>query len=494
MSRNSRIWLLALGLCCCWLAACGPAGPTPAPTTVALGGKPTLAVSTPLEGAQFGAGSIVSIKSTASDTRGVVKIELWVDGVLYRVDVTKETDGLPSVSITQTWPANDLGSHVLLLKSINRDGAASDPQTINISVVPQSGAGTVSAVATRADSATTAAASATPPLASTPPPAGTTVASCDSDAAFVSDVTVPDGTTFKPGDPFSKVWRLRNAGSCAWGTGYQFTFVDGAQMGAPSPMAVVATASGASADLSVAMAAPRAPGTYTAHWRMRSPAGALFGQTVSVVIKVIDPTPPTPTITTTPAAATADFSATRTSIPYGDCVTLSWAIDNATAVKFESHGVVGHDSRTFCPQASHEYLLEVIPSSGGDPIERSIVVTVVDPFKAASAPILTGHSVNLSNGVADGAGADFKWNTDQTFMPLPGASFVSMGTHAFTDVQQDECQNNTGYSSAVLPSSHVSPGTVLCYKTTTGRLGKLRVSPNDPSMAPSTLFIQWVTW
>src|SRR5207244_13642302 len=101
------------------------------------------------------------IKSTASDARGVVKIELWVDGVLYRVDVTKEAEGLPSVSITQTWPANDLGSHVLLLKSINRDGAASDPQTINISVVPQGSVGTPTPAATRAAAGATPAASDT---------------------------------------------------------------------------------------------------------------------------------------------------------------------------------------------------------------------------------------------------------------------------------------------------------------------------------------------
>ena len=161
MSRINRIWILVLGLSL-WLTACGSGGATPVPTTVALGGKPTLTVSTPAEGAQFGVGSTVSIKSSASDTRGVVKIELWVDGVLYRVDVTKEAEGLPSVSITQTWPANDLGSHVLLLKSINRDGAASDPQTINISVVPQSGGGTPAPVGTRIAAATTPAPSDTP--------------------------------------------------------------------------------------------------------------------------------------------------------------------------------------------------------------------------------------------------------------------------------------------------------------------------------------------
>jgi hypothetical protein len=494
MSRINGFWVLALAIGL-WLTACGPGGSaTPVPTTVALGSKPTLVVTAPVEGALFGVGSTVSIKSTATDARGIVKIELWVDGVLYRVDITKEGESLPSVSITQTWPANDLGNHVLLLKSINRDGAASDPQTINISVVPQSVIGSPTPSTTRTPAAATSAPTDIPTVLTTPVPAATTVAACDSDAVFVSDVTVPDGTAVKPGDAINKVWRLRNAGTCAWGTGYQLAFVDGAQMGAVSPVAVAATASGAQADIAVNMTAPRTAGTYTGKWRMRSPAGALFGQSVSIVIKVVDLNPPTPTPTTTPGALAADFSATRTTIPYADCVTLKWDIDNAAAVKLDGQGVVGHDTRLICPQATKEYVLEVIPTGGGDSTIRSITVTVIDPLKAASAPIPLNTSVNLSNGVANGLGADFKWTTDQTFVPQAGASFVRIGIRAFTDVQQDECVNNTSYSNATLSAGQVSPGTVLCYKTTSGHAGKLRIAPNDPSIPATSLFIQWVTW
>ena len=80
------------------------------------------------------------------------------------------------------------------------------------------------------------------------------------------------------------------------------------------------------------------------------------------------------------------------------------------------------------------------------------------------------------------------------FVPLKGANFVRIGIRAFTDVQQDECLNNTGYSTATLSAGQVSPGTVLCYKTTSGHSGKLRISPNDPSIPATSLFIQWVTW
>jgi hypothetical protein len=51
---------------------------------------------------------------------------------------------------------------------------------------------------------------------STPPPTLTPVP-CDR-AAFVADVTVPDGTNFAPGTTFVKTWRLKNNGSCTWTT------------------------------------------------------------------------------------------------------------------------------------------------------------------------------------------------------------------------------------------------------------------------------------
>ena len=51
---------------------------------------------------------------------------------------------------------------------------------------------------------------------------------------FVADVTVPDGTIFKPGDTFVKTWKLKNSGTSTWGSGHSLVFVSGEQMGAPA--------------------------------------------------------------------------------------------------------------------------------------------------------------------------------------------------------------------------------------------------------------------
>ena len=48
---------------------------------------------------------------------------------------------------------------------------------------------------------------------STPPPASPTPP-CNNNMVFLLDVTIPDGTTFKPGEKIEKVWRVRNDGSC----------------------------------------------------------------------------------------------------------------------------------------------------------------------------------------------------------------------------------------------------------------------------------------
>jgi hypothetical protein len=106
-------------------------------------------------------------------------------------------------------------------------------------------------------------------------------------SAFVSDVTVPDNSQVNPGQGFVKTWRLKNTGTTNWGTGYSLVFVSGSQMNAPSAVAVPATTAGGTADISVSMIAPSSAGTYQGNWRLRNPAGQLFGVEIWVKIVVV---------------------------------------------------------------------------------------------------------------------------------------------------------------------------------------------------------------
>lgn len=44
--------------------------------------------------------------------------------------------------------------------------------------------------------------------------------SCVNNAQFVADVTVPDGASVVPGQPFVKIWRFKNTGTCPWNNTY----------------------------------------------------------------------------------------------------------------------------------------------------------------------------------------------------------------------------------------------------------------------------------
>ena len=103
--------------------------------------------------------------------------------------------------------------------------------------------------------------------------------SCDK-AQFVSDVTIPDGTIMSPGQKFTKTWRLKNVGTCAWVKGtYQLVYFSGEQMGAPASLAFAADVPvGATYDFTISdMTAPSNAGSYRGNWMFKNASGALFG-------------------------------------------------------------------------------------------------------------------------------------------------------------------------------------------------------------------------
>lgn len=114
--------------------------------------------------------------------------------------------------------------------------------------------------------------------------AGTT-ASCYG-LKFVSDVSIPDNTPVKPGQSFTKTWKVQNSGSCAWDAGFKFQSTGGDAMGATAFTLPASVASGATYDISVPMTAPSTTGAVRGNWRMSTAAGQFFGDEVFVVIVV----------------------------------------------------------------------------------------------------------------------------------------------------------------------------------------------------------------
>jgi hypothetical protein len=120
-----------------------------------------------------------------------------------------------------------------------------------------------------------------PPTATSLPPTNTplpTSASYCDWVSFVKDVSIPDGTTFGPGETFTKTWRLKNRGTCAWTSDYMLVFTGGSSMGGTTAVRLPGyVAPGGTVDVSVTLTAPGTPGRYTGYWSLRNPSGVIFG-------------------------------------------------------------------------------------------------------------------------------------------------------------------------------------------------------------------------
>ena len=100
---------------------------------------------------------------------------------------------------------------------------------------------------------------------------------CDA-AAFITDVTYPDGSLVGRNNTFTKTWRIKNVGTCTWTTSYSLVFVDGEKFGAKNTASMPASIGpGQTVDISVGLIAPNKDGRYKGYWMLRNASGVLFG-------------------------------------------------------------------------------------------------------------------------------------------------------------------------------------------------------------------------
>ena len=111
-----------------------------------------------------------------------------------------------------------------------------------------------------------------PNLSDTPLP-------CDqASAGHPIDITIPDDTQMKPGESFSKTWRLINSGTCAWTNAYAVVWFSGEDIGVTREQFFISQVNpGQSVDVTVDMVAPDEAGTYQSNWKLRDQQGQYFG-------------------------------------------------------------------------------------------------------------------------------------------------------------------------------------------------------------------------
>jgi hypothetical protein len=84
--------------------------------------------------------------------------------------------------------------------------------------------------------------------------------------------------SFKPGEAFSKTWRLVNSGSCTWTRAYSLVWFSGESFTSIQHQNFdVEVPSGQSVEITIDMVAPDAPGIHQSNWKLRAADGSLFG-------------------------------------------------------------------------------------------------------------------------------------------------------------------------------------------------------------------------
>jgi ABC-type amino acid transport substrate-binding protein len=250
-----------------------------------------------------------------------------------------------------------------------------------------------------------------PPVATPNPPP------CRDGAAWVADLSYDDKNmtappVMQPGQPFTKGWRMKNVGTCAWTTGFKLAYsygnVPAAQMGGQPVPVTKPINPGETFDFYVNLIAPIAPGTYQGFWNMRNTANEKFGETVWVGITVPGAPTPTPAPTQTPSPNIV-FNANPTSITAGQPVTFDWSTSNVKAVYFyhdgenwEDHGVPGVGQSIEYPPYTMNYYLRVVNQDDSVTVKtRTITVSqpvgapVINQFSVDPPSITLGQCVNI---------------------------------------------------------------------------------------------------
>ncbi len=118
---------------------------------------------------------------------------------------------------------------------------------------------------------------------------------CTNQAEFVKSLSISDNTQLNPGTQFTKMWQIKNVGTCSWTVDYQFVMVSGDSMQAPTsvplPHEVLPQET---IDIGIKMIAPDKPDTYSNDWVLMDSDGNYFGTGAQydqpLVAKIVVPT------------------------------------------------------------------------------------------------------------------------------------------------------------------------------------------------------------
>ncbi len=95
---------------------------------------PSVRIVSPADHTQVAPGQTVPVSVSASDTKGITHIELWVDDLLVNSWNSAQTVGQPSANVSLAWPAPTAGAHSLYVIAKDSVGLSTSTPTILVVV------------------------------------------------------------------------------------------------------------------------------------------------------------------------------------------------------------------------------------------------------------------------------------------------------------------------------------------------------------------------
>lgn len=340
--------------------ACGLIGPT---------NRPSVKITDPADGSRVTVGQAVNVQAEAADGRGVARIELWVDGSMVISQTSPGQQRQPTLKAALAWQPQTAGAHIVEAQAYNLDDVSSKPFSIRLT-----------AMEGKQQEKPTAAISSTQVItAPAEPGAGQTPGACQDAAVFLTDITIPDGTTFAPGAIFDKTWRIRNNGTCTWVSGYKLAFFEGEQMGGPTEVDLPPCAPQEVVDVTVKLRAPTEPGHYVGRWHPHNTTGVIFPGILTVVINVKEGAESAPAPQSQgPLPVIRYFRAEPQEIAPGESARLLWDLEGASGGAYLSpggeKGIVAPGQMTVTPEKTTTYQLLARNSAGETKAEVTVKV------------------------------------------------------------------------------------------------------------------------
>lgn len=247
-------------------------------------------------------------------------------------------------------------------------------------------------------------------------------ADCVNNAKFVSDVTIPDNSNITAGTAFTKTWRIQNAGTCIWWSGYTLEHYSENAMSAPASVPLPVTNPGENADVSVDLVAPSVAGTYRGNFVVKNPEGLIMqvdnDSRLWLIINVGAAPTAAPTVSgggtaTAPASSSSSSSANAACALTTDTARTSAMVTGLTAYRAQS-GLPALPVNAQLSQAAQAHANDIA-------CNNLFVHTGSDGSTPQTRVAATGYAASdVSENVygsyppLDGEGVIKWWATDQT--------------------------------------------------------------------------------